>query len=97
MQTFLSNVIDDVILKNKSISEFTFILPSKRAGVFLKDVIKKKSQRPIIFPKIISIEDFIGELSSINLVDNTSLLFHFYQIYSKHTPKEIRDDFDVFI
>ena len=97
MQTFLSNVIDDVFLKNKSISEFTFILPSKRAGVFLKDEIKKKSQHAIIFPKIISIEDFIGELSSINLVDNTSLLFHFYQIYSKHTPKEIRDDFDVFI
>jgi ATP-dependent helicase/nuclease subunit B len=97
MQSFLSNVIDDILSKEKNISDFTFILPSKRAGVFLKDEIKKKSQHAIIFPKIISIEDFIGELSLINLVDNTSLLFHFYQIYSKHTPKEIRDDFDVFI
>jgi len=96
MHTFLSNVIDDILSKELDISTYTFILPSKRAGVFLKNEIKKKSKQALIFPNIISIEDFIGDLASINLLDNTSLLFEFYSIYINNTPEEARDDFDTF-
>jgi len=96
MQTFLSNVIDDILSKKNNISDYTFILPSKRAGVFLKNEIKKKSKTAIIFPKIISIEDFIGELSLLNLIDNTSLLFEFYSVYKDLTQPEYLEDFDTF-
>ena len=94
MQTFLSNVIDDVLTKDRSISDYTFILPSKRAGVFLKHEIKKKSKEVLIFPKIISIEDFIDELSSIHLIDSTTLLFEFYAIYKSVTDPTRIDDFE---
>ncbi len=96
MQSFLSNVIDDILSKQKKISEYTFILPSKRAGVFLKHEIKKKSKQALVFPKIISIEDFINELSSIHLIDNTTLLFEFYSIYKSITDEKHTDDFDAF-
>ncbi len=96
MQTFLSNVIDDMLSKGKNISEYTFILPSKRAGVFLKHEIKNKSNQALIFPKIISIEDFIDELSSIHLIDNTTLLFEFYSVYRTVTDAKYADDFDAF-
>ena len=96
MQTFLSHVIDDVLSRSKSISDYTFVLPSKRAGVFLKEEIKKKSTGVLIFPKIISIEDLISELSSIVLLDSTSLLFIFYKVYCENTPDEVRDDFETF-
>ena len=88
MQTFLSSVIDSVILENKNLSSCTFILPSKRAGVFLKHELKKKLNQTLIFPTIISIEDFIGELSSLSLLDNTTLLFEFYTVYLNNTPKK---------
>jgi len=96
MQTFLSNVIDDIFSKEKNISEYTFVLPSKRAGVFLKHEIKKKSKEALIFPKIISIEEFINDLSSIHLIDNTTLLFEFYSIYEHLTEEKYTDDFDAF-
>ena len=96
MQTFLSNVIDDIISQEKNISELTFILPSKRAGVFLKNEIKNKLNHTFIFPKIISIEDFIDELSSLQLIDNTTLLFKFYSIYLNHTNEKLVESFDTF-
>jgi len=96
MQTFLSYVIEDILSKPKSISEYTFVLPSKRAGIFLKEEIRKKSTTSLILPSIISIEDLISELSSLELIDNVSLLFSFYKVYCNITPEDIRDDFDVF-
>ena len=96
MQTFLSNVIDDILSKKHNISDYTFILPSKRAGVFLKDEIKRKNKKAIIFPKIISIETFISELSLLNIVDNTTLLFEFYSVYKDLTNPDYLEDFDTF-
>ena len=96
MQTFLSNVIDDILSKEYTISDYTFILPSKRAGVFLKNEIKRKSNEAIIFPKIISIEDFISELSLLNIIDNTTLLFEFYAVYKDLTQQDSQEGFDTF-
>ncbi len=96
MPSFLSNVVHDILEKEKSISNLTFILPSKRAGTFLKQELKKKIDKPTIFPKVLSIEDFIYELSSITLLDNITLLFEFYSIYVSLTEKSQIESFDKF-
>ena len=96
MQTFLNNVVKDILTKTHNLSNYNFILPSKRSGVFLKEQIKFLLSKPAILPKIISIEEFITELSTINLIDNTTLLFEFYHIYKEHTPLKETDSFDKF-
>lgn len=96
MSTFLSNVVNDLIKKGENISEITFILPSKRAGVFLKKELKNNIEKSVVIPKILSIEDFVQNLSSLSLIDNTTLLFEFYTIYKENTKKEELETFDVF-
>ena len=96
MQTFINDVVNDILSKTKNLSDHTFVLPSRRAGVFLKDQLKLSLKSPTILPKVISIEEFIAQLSSINLIDTTTLLFEFYFIYTKHTPTEKRETFDQF-
>ena len=96
MSSFLSNVVDDLLQKEIPLSNYTFILPSKRAGNFLKKEIKNKVHQPLIFPEIISIEDFIFELSSISLLDTTTLLFELYSVYLLNTPKDQLESFDTF-
>ena len=96
MPSFLSNVVNDVLSKEISITDSVFILPSKRAGTFLKQEIKNRIDKPLLFPKIISIEDFIFELSSISLLDQTALLFEFYAVYLENTPKKSIETFDSF-
>ncbi len=96
MQTYLNSVVQDISAKTHNLSNYTFILPSKRAGVFLKDEFKSSLHQTTILPKIISIEEFIKELSTINSIDTTTLLFEFYHIYKQHTPLKEIDTFDQF-
>ena len=96
MPTFLSNVVDDILQKKLPLSGYTFILPSKRAGNFLKKEIKNKIDRQLLFPDIISIEDFIFELSSISPLDTITLFFEFYSIYLEITEKSRQESFDSF-
>jgi len=93
MQTFISETIDDILIKQPSFEDCVFILPSQRAGVFVKDAFKKKIVTGFL-PEIKTIESFVSEISEITKADSIQLLFHFYSIYceiEKHP-----DTFDVF-
>ncbi len=96
MQSFLFDVVKDVFRKNDNISELTFVLPSKRAGIFLKNAIKSELSSTVILPNVISIEEFIEKLSNINAIDSTTLLFEFYTIYKRLTPKDTLESFENF-
>lgn len=47
-------------------------------------------------PRVLSIEDFAEEVSGLNSIDNTTVLFEFYTAYLSCTPKENIEDFDTF-
>ncbi len=97
MNTFLSQVINDVLLNEKTpLVDIKFVLPSQRACVFLKKEIIQQLPSSSFLPQIISIENFIQELADINQIDNVQLLFEFYTIYLSQTPKDKQDSFDKF-
>ena len=88
MHSFIDSVVKEVISSQKRISKCTFILPSKRAGLFLKQSLKTNLNAPSILPEIYSIEEFIEELSKIKIIDNIESLFEFYNIYKGLTPSK---------
>ncbi|PWI30600.1 PD-(D/E)XK nuclease family protein [Flavobacteriaceae bacterium LYZ1037] len=96
MVTFIYEVLLELQEKNEDISNLTFVLPSKRAGVFLKHEIKNVSKKTIFSPQILSIEDFTRELSQLNPISNTELLFEFYSVYLELTKSADQDSFEVF-
>ena len=96
MVSFIHDVVLDLQKKNADFSKLTFILPSKRAGVFLKNHISKLLNKTIFAPKIVSIEEFVESLSKLKYANNTELLFEFYKVYIKQTPKDQIEAFDTF-
>ncbi len=42
MQSFLSKVVSEVLKNDSSLSATTFILPNKRSGLFLKNILKQQ-------------------------------------------------------
>lgn len=93
MQPFISETIDDILLTHSSLEDCVFVLPSQRAGVFVKDTIKKKIDNGFL-PEIITIEFFIEKISGISKTDTIQLLFHFYRMYCE--IEEQPDSFEVF-
>ncbi|MCB0382000.1 MAG: PD-(D/E)XK nuclease family protein [Psychroserpens sp.] len=96
MVSFISDVVLDLQKKNVDFSKLTFVLPSKRAGVFLKSQISTHLNKTIFAPHILSIEEFVETLSDLKYANNTELLFEFYKVYIEHTPKDQIEPFDTF-
>src|SRR5690606_2123299 len=96
MASFLRDVIDDLIKNEVDWSKMTVVLPSKRAGVFLKFHLSTALQQTAFSPEIVSIEEFVESISGLQYIDNTKLLFEFYRIYIRITPKEHIETFDSF-
>ena len=96
MPSFIQDVLTDLEKKGTDLSEVTFILPSKRAGVFLKHEIAARAKSTFFSPIILSIETFVEELSQLKQIANTELLFEFYKTYLEVTPKDQVEGFDSF-
>ena len=96
MQTFIDEVVDQVWEKFESMEDLTFILPSKRAGTFLKDAISKKAGKTIFAPAVFSIEEFIEKVSRLSYATSTEQLFELYTAYLQTGDYE-KDSFDAFL
>mgnify|MGYP002639422389 CR=1 FL=1 len=96
MVSFLEEAINQIKKKHVDLSTLTIILPSKRAGGFLLNYLKKEAKQTSFAPNILSIEEFIQELSGLKIVDPTEIIFKSYNAYLKIPSNQKKDEFDVF-
>lgn len=96
MQEYIKNVVEDIRSSKSDYANISIILPSKRASVFVKNEFKSQLKSIQFLPRIVSIEDFINEVSGIETVDNLVLLFEFYKIYLEQNKNEDIDTFEEF-
>lgn len=95
--SFLDKLTTHILQKNATqLSELIVVLPNKRARVFLLDVFRNKVENPFFAPNIISIEEFIQDLSGIRAIDQVELLFEFYEVYVVVTLEKERQSFEKF-
>jgi len=85
MPTFISDTLDDILRSTTSFENVIFVLPSQRAGVFLKKELQQKISSAFL-PQIFNIEEFIAEISETKKADSVQLLFHFYSVYKELEP-----------
>ena len=71
MRGFIENVVQDLIRKNHPISDYIFILPNKRSGLFLKREVSKASNKTIFSPLIYDIDEFMSLISGVEKVSET--------------------------
>ncbi|WP_034060293.1 PD-(D/E)XK nuclease family protein [Lacinutrix jangbogonensis] len=96
MKSFIFDVLQNLKVKGEDLSSLCFILPSKRAGVFLRQELSTVVNKTIFSPTIISIEEFVEELAQLKSIPNTELLFEFYNTYLALTPKQEQEPFETF-
>jgi ATP-dependent helicase/nuclease subunit B len=94
MLTFLEETLTDLKKEYKDLSSLTLILPSKRAGGFLKNYLRETATKTSFAPKIISIEEFIEDLSALKIIDPTELLFKSYETYLRTNSIQKKEDFE---
>ena len=96
MQKYIKEVVEKIVNSNNNFTNTTIILPSKRASIFVKKEIKIQIKTSQFLPVIVSIEDFISNVSKIESADSLVLLFEFYKIYIQNTDKDEIEKFEDF-
>ncbi len=97
MRSFLKEVVQELHANEESLSDLVFLVPSKRAGLFLKkELLEIYDNQTLFAPLIVSVEEFISTLSGLQQIDNVQTLFEFYETYlNTHTDLE-KEDFETF-
>ncbi len=97
MKSFLHDVIVEVTRTSENISDLVFLVPSKRAGLFLKkELVERYDEHTFFAPLILSIEEFIEQLSGLRQIDNIDTLFEFYDTYLSVKKHEEKESFETF-
>ena len=68
MKTFLEEVAKKVLQVNSDNENLIIIVPTIRAINFLKESIKKVIDKPIVSPNILSISEFVTDLSGLSIM-----------------------------
>lgn len=96
MIPFLAQITDKIIQENPDFSNTTWVFPSKRAGVFAANYLKKNNSKTIFAPEFLSIEAFIGKLAFIEPASTETALCLLYESYLETDIKE-KESFSSFI
>ncbi|GAB6394345.1 MAG: PD-(D/E)XK nuclease family protein [Bacteroidales bacterium] len=78
-----------------AISQWAFVFPNRRAGLFFKKYLSEVSGKPLFSPTILTINDLFMQLSGKRLADPIGLLALLYTIYIQRSGSE--ETFDEFL
>lgn len=73
----------------------TIVLPSRRAGLFLRKYLLKNIGKPFISPRIITINELVEEIAGVQSCNSIILLFELYETYRK-TESSNSEPFELF-
>ena len=81
--------------KKESISNFTFVFPNRRAGLFFQRYLSEIAQKPLFSPEILTINDCFALASKWQAADRLGNLFKLYRIYKELSGSV--ETFDTFV
>jgi len=96
MNSFLYRVAQQYYSQQKeSISDFTFVFPNRRAGLFFQRYLSEIAQKPIFSPRILTINECFSAACEWQIADRLSCLFLMYRIYKEQSGSD--ESFDSFV
>ena len=95
MKGFLTEIADELLRQyGDDMGKVTLVFPNRRAGLFLRQILRNRTKKAVWAPEIISFRDFIERESGLTVPDSLYLIFQLYQVYRRMIPhKEAFEEF----
>lgn len=75
-----------------NISDFCFVFPGRRAGIFFTNYLRQMGETPMWSPSVLTINEFVEQLHGGTTADAVSLLFELYDVYVENVPQPLPFD-----
>lgn len=86
---FLSQVVRRLLSSDTPLREQLVVVPTKRAGTFLqRELIAQLTDAATILPRIVTIDEWITEMSGRVILDNTALISILYEVYAAYLAEQ---------
>ncbi len=96
MNSFLLRVAQKYYLEFKDeISDFVFVFPNQRAGMFFQNELSKILAKPLFSPEIITVDACFKRFTNLKTADRTDMIFRLYKQFVLLTKQE--ETFDNFV
>lgn len=83
----------------RDISNYCFVFPNRRAGLFFREYLKEVATKTFITPAITTIEEIFQQYSKLKSADQLTLIFNLYKAYTNVMSANGKkaEDFEDFI
>lgn len=71
----------------EQLTEYTFVFPNRRAGLFFRKYLGQSLPRPIFSPEIMTINECFASLSDLRVSDQLTLIIRLYDLYQQLRPE----------
>ena len=84
MTNFIKHLAEYYFNKYQTnISEFCFVFPGRRAGLFFQQHLSSLINKPLWSPTTVTINEFVQEFTTCQIADKITLVFELYQVYEE--------------
>lgn len=85
-ETFISQVVDELLLSPEKMADKVVVLPSRRAMVFVKNEMLSRDYKSAWLPVFYTMDEFIQTLYPGVVTDHLALVFELFEVVVKLTP-----------
>ncbi len=98
--SFLSQIAENILRDYPELEKITLIFPNRRAGLFLRKALSQQIDKAVWSPNVISIDDFIQNISPLKSQDPLALNFELFHVFQEvmygTNPEAQQESFDQF-
>ena len=95
--SFLGGVVQQLVSQNLDWANLCFVLPNRRARLFLQKEISQSVKGPLILPEMVSIDDFVASISTLMPATELQQQQALYQSYRTTINSKTPDTFETFL
>lgn len=99
MESFLRSLAVQLNKENPTWDSLTLVFPNRRAALYFRKHLSEIISKPLFAPNLITIEDFIAEMSTARVPDKLELVYRLYGCYQQliHVSAGVQNEsFDQF-
>ncbi|MBN1633561.1 MAG: PD-(D/E)XK nuclease family protein [Ignavibacteria bacterium] len=92
MPEFLQYLASHITEKySEKLKDISLVFPSRRAGLFFKNILSRNSKEVMWMSEVLSVVDFVSKYSGIKIENNIILNFELFEVYKKCFKDETFD------
>lgn len=88
MSYFIDRIAQFIYEEELPLKHLTIVLPSQRAKKYLQRALFRVYEKPIFSPKIVTMNRWVQDLSSIPIIDSTRAVFKLYDVHLEVDKEE---------